>query len=84
MHSALKHFMARFWGVASRRMQRYMWWFCWQAGYRGAGGSRAATAALLPVLAVGRYGATWRALFREGYAVEARVAVRAARSSKKG
>lgn len=84
VHSALKNFIARFRGVASRRMQRYMWWFCWQASYRGAGGSRAATSALLSILAVGRYRTTWRALFREEYAVEARAAVRVARTSKKG
>lgn len=82
VHSALKHFAARFRGLASRRMQRYMWWFCWHESFSGAGAPRARAASLIGLLAAGRYRTTRRGLFAEPYAVEARLAVRA--TTKKG
>ena len=79
VHSALKHFVARMRGLSSRRMQRYMRWFCWHASFSGAGADRARASSLLGILAVGRYRTTRRGLFAEPYAVDARLAARAAK-----
>lgn len=34
LHSRLKEFLAPFHGVATRRMQRYLDWFCWREQFR--------------------------------------------------
>ncbi|MCL2826634.1 MAG: IS1595 family transposase [Eggerthellaceae bacterium] len=40
LHSRLKEFIGRLHGVASRRMQRYLDWFCWREQFRGSDADR--------------------------------------------
>lgn len=30
LHERLRGFLWRFRGAATRRLQRYLWWFCWE------------------------------------------------------
>lgn len=83
-HSALKHFVARFRGISSRHMQRYMDWFRWHSLFRGPGAALERALALMRLLAVGRAGVTRSGLFGSPYPVDARMHEIRARATKKG
>lgn len=40
LHERMAAFLAPFNGVSIRRLQRYMWWFCWGEQVRRSGASR--------------------------------------------
>ena len=56
LHERLSAFLARFNGVSTRRLQRYLWWFCWEEQARRSDASRAE--ALRAHVANGTYQAT--------------------------
>ena len=63
LHERLSAFLAPFNGVSTRRLQRYMWWFCWAEQVRRSDASRAE--ALRAHVANGTYQATRSALTDE-------------------
>ena len=42
LHERLRGFLWRFRGVSTRRLQRYLWWFCWEEQARRSDASREA------------------------------------------
>ena len=40
LHERMASFLAPFNGVSTRRLQRYMWWFCWDEQVRRSDASR--------------------------------------------
>ena len=76
VHSAMKSFMARFRGVSSRRMQLHLDWFSWHSGFRGPSAGRDRLAALVPLVAVGRWDGSQARLFRQPYPAQRRAAAK--------
>ena len=56
LHERLSSFLSRFNGVSTRRLQRYLWWFCWEEQVRRSDASRAES--LRAHVANGTYRAT--------------------------
>lgn len=63
LHERLRGFLWRFRGVATRRLQRYLWWFCWEEQARRSDASREAM--LRAHVANGSYATGRRALEAE-------------------
>ena len=63
LHERLRGFLWRFRGVATRRLQRYLWWFCWEEQARRSDATREGM--LRAHVANGRYEARRRALEAE-------------------
>lgn len=67
LHERLRGFLWRFRGVSTRRLQRYLWWFCWEEHARRSDASREAM--LRSHVANGSYVSTRRDLEEEPPAV---------------
>lgn len=63
LHERLRGFLWRFRGVSTRRLQRYLWWFCWEEQVRRSDASREAM--LRSHVANGSYESTRRDLEEE-------------------
>ena len=63
LHERLRGFLWRFRGVSTRRLQRYLWWFCWEERVRRSDASREAV--LRSHVANGSYESTRRDLEEE-------------------
>ena len=63
LHERLRGFLWRFRGVATRRLQRYLWWFCWEEQSRRSDATREGM--LRAHVANGRYGSRIRDLVAE-------------------
>lgn len=63
LHERLRGFLWRFRGVSTRRLQRYLWWFCWEEQARRSDASREAM--LRAHVANGSYESTRRDLEEE-------------------
>lgn len=63
LHERLRGFLRRFRGVATRRLQRYLWWFCWEEQARRSDAAREGM--LRSHVANGRYSTPRRALEAE-------------------
>lgn len=63
LHERLRGFLWRFRGVATRRLQRYLWWFCWEEQARRSDAGREGM--LRSHVANGRYETRRRALEAE-------------------
>lgn len=63
LHERLRGFLWRFRGVSTRRLQRYLWWFCWEEHARRSDASREAM--LRAHVANGSYESTRRDLEEE-------------------
>ena len=63
LHERMSSFLSRFNGVSTRRLQRYMWWFCWSEQVRRSDAS--SVEALRAHVANGTYGVTRRMLTDE-------------------
>ena len=63
LHERLRGFLWRFRGVATRRLQRYLWWFCWEEQARRSDAAREGM--LRAHVANGRYETRRRALEAE-------------------
>lgn len=63
LHERLRGFLWRFRGVATRRLQRYLWWFCWEEQARRSDAGREGM--LRSHVANGRYFTTRRMLEAE-------------------
>ena len=63
LHERLRGFLWRFRGVATRRLQRYLWWFCWEEQARRSDAGREGM--LRAHVANGRYETRRRALEAE-------------------
>jgi hypothetical protein len=64
LHSRLSTFLAPFNGVSTRRLQRYLDWFCWEEQARRSPSTRGAL--LAPQVAGGSYSVRRAALIDEG------------------
>ena len=63
LHERISSFLSRFNGVSTRRLQRYMWWFCWSEQVRRSDAS--SVEALRAHVANGTYRVTRRMLTDE-------------------
>lgn len=63
LHARLRSFLSRFNGVSTRRLQRYLWWFCWEEQARRSDATREGM--LRAHVANGRYSARRRDLEAE-------------------
>lgn len=63
LHERLRGFLWRFRGVSTRRLQRYLWWFCWEERAKRSDASREAM--LRAHVANGSYESTRRDLEEE-------------------
>ena len=63
LHERMSSFLSRFNGVSTRRLQRYLWWFCWEEQVRRSDASKAE--ALAAHVANGTYRVTRSRLFGE-------------------
>lgn len=63
LHERMSSFLSRFNGVSTRRLQRYMWWFCWSEQVRRSDSS--SVEALRAHVANGTYRVTRRMLTDE-------------------
>lgn len=63
LHKRLGDLLRPFNGVATRRLQRYLWWFCWLEQFRHGDADRRELAC--SEASSGRYSATVRGLFAE-------------------
>lgn len=63
LHKRLRGFLWRFRGVSTRRLQRYLWWFCWEERAKRSDASREAM--LRAHVANGSYESTRRDLEEE-------------------
>lgn len=63
VHKRLADFLRPFNGVATRRLQRYLWWFCWQEQFRHGAADRRELACCVALS--GGYGTTRAEIFAE-------------------